>query len=402
MKVREVAEYFEQIELESARLAKTRMLADLLREASEEEAEIIVNLSLGQLHPPHRGTQFNLASKAVIPVLAQLLRKTPEDVEWAAKREGDVGSLLAKGDWKSKKDLSITQVYEALCALEQISGTGSQEKKVEALSDLLRSLDPRSAKYVLRVVVGKLRLGFSDMTVVDVLSWMEVEDKSMREVIENAYNVCADLGFIAAEIKHVGAESLARMTIKVGTPVRPAAAERLPTAKDIFKKIGPCIAQPKLDGFRLQIHLDKRKKKPVVKFFSRNLQDMSHMFPDLVDVVAALDVDTLICEGEAIAYDVNTGSFLPFQETAKRKRKHDIEEVAQEFPLKVFIFDVLHLNGESLLDKTHAQRRDVLLSVVKKDETALVQPIAEVAIGSVQELEAYFTEILLRAWKAWS
>jgi len=131
------------------------------------------------------------------------------------------------------------------------------------------------------------------------------------------------------------------MHVHVGIPIRPAAAERLPNAQAITEKIGACIAEPKVDGFRLQIHIDNTKAPHQMAFFSRNLQDMSHMFPDLAAACKALPVDSLICEGEAIAYDPHTQSFLPFQETVKRKRKHGIEQAIEEFPLRVFIFDYI-------------------------------------------------------------
>jgi DNA ligase-1 len=164
----------------------------------------------------------------------------------------------------------------------------------------------------------------------------------------------------------------------------------MPTPKAIIDKLGPCVAQPKLDGFRLQIHVDLRHKKPRIEFFSRNLIDMSAMFPDLIKACAELPVQTLICEGEAISYDPHTGSFLPFQETVKRKRKHGIEQAITDYPLRVFLFDLLYLDGESYLGKTHEQRRKKLEKLVKpvKDETISV--IEEVQIKTTQELEKYF------------
>ena len=178
----------------------------------------------------------------------------------------------------------------------------------------------------------------------------------------------------------------------VGIPIRPAAAERLPTAKAIVEKLGDCVAQPKLDGFRLQIHLDKRSADPKVHFYSRHLQDMSAMFPDLKKVVAELKVDTMICEGEAIGYDPNTNVFLPFQETVKRKRKHGIDEAAQEFPLKVYLFDILYLNGKNLLAQTHTHRRDILETIFEKKHSDVVQLVDERAIKDARHLQDYFNE----------
>lgn len=392
VKFRTVAQVFEEIEKVSGRLKITELLAQLLKSATPKEASIISYLSLGKLHPPYIGTQFQMAEKNLIGVVSELTKFAESTVKEKAKKIGDLGSILEEGGWRPKGDLTVTQVYHELKKIEEIAGTGSQSAKIKDLADLLHKLDFLSAKFVARVVVGKLRLGFSDMTIIDALSWMEAGDKSLRKEIEDAYNVCADIGEVAQTLKQDGLKAIKYMKIKVGTPIRPAAAERLPTAQAIIKKLGPCVAQPKLDGFRLQIHLDKTKAHPHIAFFSRNLLDMTYMFPDLKKAVAKLHVKQLICEGEAIVYDPNTGSFLPFQETVKRKRKHGIEQAAEQMPLRVFLFDLLYLDGTSYLNKTHEERRKKLLSIFKNTDKDAVQVVEEKKIDTAKELEAYFYE----------
>lgn len=388
----EVADYFNRIEQTSSRTGMTQLLAEMLKKATPQEASIICNLCLGQLNPPHIGTQFNIANALMARVVAQLLNISADDVQEQLKNVGDLGTVVGASYLNTpEKPLTVQQVYDALQAIEQIHGTGSQEEKSNALYALLANLDPHAAKYVVRIMLGKLRMGFSDMTLVDALSWMESGDKSLRSTIENAYNICADIGFIAHTLKQNGIQAVANLHIQLGIPIRPAAAERLPTARAIVEKLGPCIAQPKLDGFRLQIHLDKRGAKPLIRFFSRNLQDMSHMFPDVVAALEDLDVQTLICEGEAIVYDPHTNLFLPFQETVKRKRKHDIEAVMQELPLRVFMFDLLYLNGCDYLNHTHEQRRTQLLKLFKGFKSDVVSVIDEQPITTAQQLEDYFT-----------
>jgi len=390
MKFSLVTHAFEDIERISGRLEMTRMLSDLFKQVSGQEIGIICNIALGQLHPPYIGTQFNVAEKMMLKVVARVLDEPQDETQKRAKTLGDLGAVIAEGTWQYPNYLSVLHVYNELCVIEKVSGEGSQEEKINQLYDLIKQLDPLSAKYIVRIVLGKLRLGFSDMTIIDALSWMVTGDKSLRGVIENAYNVRADIGLIAQTLKEDGIQALEKMQVQVGIPIRPAAAERLPTAQAIVDKLGYCIAQPKLDGFRLQIHLDKTGKQPIIHFFSRNLQDMSFMFPDIVDALKDLDVETIICEGEAIVYDPHTGSFVPFQETVKRKRKHGIEKAAEEFPLKVFIFDLLYLNGTSLLQDTHEERRAKLLQIFKHYKDDKIQVIEEKEIHTAQELEDYF------------
>jgi DNA ligase 1 len=392
MKFIEVAHSFDEIEPIAARLEITRLLSQLFKKASPQEAEIIASLSLGELRPPHKGTQFNVAEKNLIKAVAEFLHIGQKTVQQKMKQLGDVGLVLASYEWQPKKDLSVVEVYDALCTIEQVEGTGSQEKKINLITQLFTDLDPLSAKFVARMIIGKLRLGFSDMTIIDALSWMEAGDKSLRTELEDAYNVCADIGLIARTLKEGGIDAIKHMHIKLGTPILPAAAERMPTAKALFEKLGHCFAEPKLDGFRLQIHLDKTKSTPEVHFFSRNLQDMSVIFPDLAQEILKLDVETLICEGEAIGFDLNTGAFLPFQETVKRKRKHGVEEAATEYPLQLFFFDLLYLNGKSCLDMTYTQRHNTLEKLLKNVSTNHIFISKHVEIHSAQQLENYFLE----------
>ena len=397
MKFKQVAKTFSLIEGTSARLEITELLADLLKKVTPQEASIISNLSLGQLNPPYIGTQFNIASKTMIKILAKLLKKDEKEIKTQAQKLGDLGLVAGQGDWQASEDLTVKQVYDRLHEIEKVSGVGSTEEKINQLEKLLSDLTPEGAKFVVRIVLGKLRLGFSDMTLVDAFSWMEVGNKSLRSIIEDAYNVCADIGLIAQTIKEEkGINALKKMKVQIGIPIRLAAAERLPTAKDIFDKIGKCVAQHKLDGFRLQIHLDKTGEKPKLKFYSRNLQDMSFMFPDLAKELEKLNVKTLICEGEAIVFDQNAGQFLPFQETVKRKRKHDIEKVAQELPLQLFLFDLLYLNGEQLLDKTHAVRRHTMEQLLKGFKSENIKIVDEEEILSADQLEQYFLDAIDR------
>jgi DNA ligase-1 len=398
MKFFTVAAAFDQIEQESSRTAITVDLAALLQKATAFEAGVIAYFSLGSLTPPYLGTQFNLAEKSLINIIATLLDKPNEAVKKELKRVGDLGSLVAHYTWGIESSvLSLVDVERLLQQVLALSGTGSQEARELAVVKILRALDPISAKYVLRIIEGNLRLGFSDMTLLDACSWMQAGDKSLRANLELAYNICADIGLIVRTLKEKGLDGIQAMVITPGIPIRPAAAERLADAAAIVKKLGPCVAQPKLDGFRVQVHLDNRTRHKTVRFFSRNLLDMSAMFPDLIASLQALDVEQLIVEGEAICIDPQTGSFLPFQETVKRKRKHNIEQVAEDFPLKLFLFDILFLDGQSLLEQSHEKRRNILLQLCNKKiirEHGVIEVVQEHRIEDATTLYNYFEETI--------
>jgi len=394
----DVASAFGAIEGESSRLEMTRQLASLFQEATADEAAIIAYLALGQLRPTYKGTQFNIARKNMMNIVARAAGVPVEQVKAEFKLLGDLGKVLeAQPDVQNScTGLSLLELNQRLSGIEALGGTGSQELKAQALVDLLGCVEPVAAKFIVRIVLGTLRLGFSDMTILDALSWMLVGDKSVRLLCENAYNVCADMGRVARAAKTGGQEVLERMGVVMGIPIRPAAAERSSSPQALFDKLGPCIAQEKLDGFRVQVQVKRTADKVEIFFYSRNLQNMTAMFPDLAQAFERFEVESLICEGEAIIIDEHTGSFVPFQETVKRKRKHGVKEAAKEMPLTFFMFDILYLNGQSLLNQTHTQRRQVLEQLVDKYGGDTVRAIDEAQINSPDDIESYFSQAIAR------
>jgi len=364
MKFAQVAQSFSVIESLSSRLEITAELAKLFTACSCKEAEILAYLCLGSLRAPYKGTQFNIAQKTVVSMMSDILGVDHADFVAHVNACGDISASIAQYAASGMGDYTLEEMYERLIVIEAIVGEGAQGRRCQQLLALLQEIPSLQAQYIVRIVLGTLRLNFLDMTLLDSLSYMLVGTKKARVVLENAYNVCADIGKIAFIAKSEGLEGLKEVSIVVGIPIRPAAAERMSSAQDIIDKIGYSCAQPKIDGFRLQIHIDRRGKQPQYAFFSRNLIDMSSLFPDIVAELGSIDVETLIVEGEAVAYNQETGEFLPFQETVKRKRKHDIAAAAEALPIQLFLFDCLYKNGVSLLDKTHEQRRAELLSLV--------------------------------------
>jgi DNA ligase 1 len=392
MQFKIVAQVFESLETVASRIAMTQQLAQLLQQVSPKEASLLCYLGLGELNPPHIGTQFNIAQKNMAKIVAHVTDKSELVIQEELIRLGDLGSVIAHFYKACESSMTLQDVYQVLVSIEKISGVGSQEQKSREIESLIMQLDSISAKYVIRIILGTLRLGFSDMTLIDALSWMQEGNKSLSDVLQDAYNVCADIGLIAYTLKHHGIDGIKKMTIKVGVPIRPAAAERLPDVQSIIAKLGQCVAQPKLDGFRLQVHVDKTGDQPIIRFFSRNLTDMSDMFPEFVTACMQLPVKNFIADGEAMVYDPNTKMFALFQETVKRRRKHGIEQMASELPLQLYLFDLLYLDEKSLLDVGHQERRQVLINLLQNNTNQTLQLIDECNISTAHQLESYFIE----------
>lgn len=428
MTFRKLADYFSQLEATSSRLEITRILAEVFKQAAVQEIPQICYLSLGRLAPLYAGIEFNLAEKLMLRVLALAYQKPEAEIRQKFKQLGDLGDTAAFFDQTEKpKPLAIKQVYEQLLAIAQDGGEGSVERKIKAMAGLLIDLDGNSAKYVVRVPLGRLRMGFSEATILDALSWLLGGDKSKRAEIEAAFNLQADIGQIAQLVKQKGLRGLQGIKVQLGVPVMPALSQRLPTAKEMIEKMGPnkrdkVAVEPKFDGTRLQLHFSRTKKgqtksdqldlgfrpQGYARTFTRNLEDTTTMFPDLIEAAfKEIKAEEAILDCEAIGVDPKTGKFLPFQETIQRKRKYAISQKAKEIPLKLFCFDLLYYNGRDLISQPFEKRRKLLEKVIPKtNQTVLLTP--QLLTRKAQKLRQYHDQqiekglegVMVKKWQA--
>ena len=422
MTFKKLADYFAELEKTASRNQMTEILAKLLKEASVVEVDKICYLALGRLAPLYEGIEFNLAEKMMIRALSQAYKKEEAEIKKKYKLLGDLGDTAAFFDKRQKsKPLSVEKVYSQLREIAFEAGEGSVERKINKTAQLLDDLDNQSAKYVVRIPLGKLRLGFSDMTILDALSWMINSDKSKRLEIEIAYNARADIGQIAKLIKKDGLKGLRSLRVQLGVPVMPALCQRLPTAEEIIKKMANVAVEPKYDGTRLQIHFSHLKRwekiddqldfdfqpKSFVRIFTRNLENVTHMFPDIVSaVLQEVKAQEAILDCEAIGYDPKTGKFLPFQETIKRKRKHQVSVTSKEIPLKCFCFDILYKDGRDLLKTPFNERREILEKILGVDKTIMLTPQIitndpeKLRQSHVKYIKAGLEGVVVKKWEA--
>ncbi len=395
------AHYLQQIENVSARLSITEKLAELFKLLSVEEMGMIPYLIQGRIAPAYVGIEFGVAEKSVIKAAALALGRDPKDFARTVSKIGDLGTAIEseRAQFQSfdQEDLTITQVFETFVQISSHTGSGSQETKASLIGMLFTRLDPLSCRYIARIPLGQLRLGASEVTIIDALSWMLTGGKSLRPQIERAYQVRPDLSFICQTIKRDGVEALAEVSPVIGTPILMMRAERLSSGAEIIEKLGECVVEPKYDGLRLQIHMKKAPSSQLqapnntqnqvfkgrqahqisqlasrglslesnVHIFTRGLEDATHMYPDIVKaVIEELDCEEAIIEGEALGYDHEHERFLSFQETIQRKRKHEVAEAAIRIPLRLMAFDVLYVDGQSYIAKSLTERRAKLAKLL--------------------------------------
>lgn len=391
----QLSTYFQRLEATSSRNSMTEILADLFKKAKPSEIGKICYLLQGRVAPLYEAIEFGIADKFMIRAIAKASGVLPHEVIKEFKKAGDLGSaaeLLHKGKGAS---LTIAEVFSFFQEIPKEAGAGSQGKKIGLLATLLQKVDKLSARYAVRIPLDKLRLGFSDMTILDSLSWMIAGDKSLRPALEAAYNVRPDIGFIAQTVKSRGMKGLQGVRAHVGSPVLAALCQRLPTAEEMIKKMGNVAVEPKYDGVRVQIHYKSDGFPSIVKpgdheqvrSFSRNLENTTAMFPELDAIGKELSADEVILDSEAVGYDKRTGKLFPFQETMTRKRKHNIEAMSKSVPITFFVFDILYKNGKDLIRLPLSARRKILEATIKPDKFLVISP--QIVTNSAEELRRY-------------
>jgi len=371
MQFARVVDAYEKIEATTKRLEMTELLVGLLRDTPKEDLDKVVYLTQGRIHPDYEGIELGLAEKMVMRVLAHATGLEDARVMRLWKEKGDLGLVAqeAIGARRQKplesSPLTVSTVYQHLDAIAREAGEGSQERKIRLLSELLGNATPREAKYVVRMVVGQMRLGVADMTIVDALA-ATFATKADRARVERAYNVSSDLGEVARVLAPKGIDGLNEIHLKLFRPIRAMLAERLETLEAIFERMGKAALEYKYDGLRVQAHVSPKK----IELFSRHLENITVQFPEIVDGLRSAVRDrAVIVEGEAVPVDPNTGEFLPFQEVSRRRgRKTDLDRMSKEFPVTLFTFDCLLRGEEDLTGRPYTDRRKALEAVLKPTE----------------------------------
>ncbi|MBM3229660.1 ATP-dependent DNA ligase, partial [Candidatus Parvarchaeota archaeon] len=366
-----------------------------------ELADKVVYLTQGSIAPPFEGVDIGIGEKFVMESIATFSGYTRKQIEILYKEKGDLGDVASLLAGKKKQtslggaELTVEHVYQSFQKIAAQSGQGSQSSKIGILAELLNSASPVEAKYIVRFPLGKLRLGIGDPTILDALSLIGAQDKSMRQQIERAYNLCSDLGYVA-KIFLEDQKSISRLKVTPFKPIRPALAEREISPQAIIERTGECSVEAKYDGLRMQVHKSGDK----VEIYSRKLEKMTGMFPDIVKAARGLDERMLIFEGEALAYSPEENKYFSFQQLMQRKRKYDIGKMSQQLPLQMFAFDIMLAGSTDFTLEPYSIRREKLELLLgstgtkKQDFQGVILPSARIIARSAQELEEYFQKCL--------
>jgi len=371
------------------------ILSEFFKKVSAEEINVIAYLTLGRISSEFDDINLGMADQMVLKAIAVAGGRDETKVKKLSKEKGDLG-LAAEEIIKTKGrtlvpvgTLTVKEVFEKLHKLAGAEGSGSQDAKISILASLLQKSSPQGAKYLCRIVLSTLRMGVGEMTVLDSLAIAFTGEKKNKEFLENAYNICPDVGIIAGTIASSGLKGINKIGIRVGRPIKMMLCQRVENIEDIKEHIeGKIAVEEKYDGERIQAHKSKDK----IILFSRRMENITHQFPDIItELNQNISAKEFVIEGEAVAIG-KKGEFLPFQTLMQRRRKYDIEKYVIDIPVRLHLFDVLYLNGESYLEESYLKRIKVLEKIIKPSKH-LVQA-KRVITDDIEEVEDFFNHAL--------
>ena len=362
------------------RLELTQYLVELFKKTPQDVVSKIVYLLQGKLRPDFEGIELGVAEKLAIRAISKSSGITTKRIEEEYRKSGDLGQAATKIlEQKTQttflvENITVERVYETLFKIAKLEGSRSQDMKMKYISSLLNDATPLEASYILKILLGTLRLGVAENTVMDALATAYTGSKENRKPLEHAYNVSSDLGKVAETIASKGIRGIEEFEIVLFNPIRPMLADRVKSEEEAIEKMGTeFAAEYKLDGERVQVHVEDKK----VVLFSRSLENISKYYPDIIEKIPkAVSADQAILEAEAVAINENSGEFLPFQELMHRRRKYKIEKAVTQYPITVNFFDVLYYNGKSCLAQEYKERRKLLEKIIKEDEFAKHVPMS--------------------------
>jgi len=394
----ELAETLAVMEKTTSRLELTDHLVSILKKTPVDIIDKIVYLMQGKLGPDYKSSELGIADKLIIKSLSLVSGHSPAYIHNKYSDMGDLGEV-AYNILTNKiqttlvhKLLTIEDLFETLLRIANTSGPGSLDFKLRYIVSLMNNSSNLEAKFIVKLILGNLRLGIANFTLLDAIAVTFTGDKKNRRILERAYNVSSDLGKIALILATGSLEDIKAIHISLFSPVRPMLAERVSNPSEALEKInGDALTEFKIDGERIQIHKNAEK----IELFTRSLENVTSNFPDILAALDKIDTKDLIVEGEVVAINPVNNKYLPFQTLMRRRRKYNIQEITAAYPVILNLFDLLYYNG---LDKTHLpllERRKLLVKIFGTQKTGnKITLINQIKVSRIEEIENYTEKAL--------
>lgn len=363
MKFKKFAEILEEIGSTDKRNKKINLASNLLEKCEIEETEAIVNFLLGWPVPKKSSKKIGINWKTIKKVLLELSNVSESIFSKIYDAQGDLGetahSLFKNYKKQSQsrlvtRELGLNRVYGFFEKIASQKGSGSRKKKMRLLKALLSDSNPIEAKFIVKIILEEMRTGFgSGLLNFSISKAFDINIELVRRKV-----MVAGAIEVIKKAKRGGKERVRELSVNVFQPIHPMLAEMASDTKEVFEEHQNPIFEVKVDGVRVQLH----GKKEEVKIFSRRLSDISNNFPEIVYELGKLKQDEFMIEGEIVAFDDKNNFPLPFQELMKRFRS-DAESIKEKVPVKLFLFDLLYLNGKSFFNQPYVERRKKLKEI---------------------------------------
>lgn len=422
---KKVCEVFQQVEITDSRIDMTKILADFLKTLTTNDAQIVSYMVQGRLAPFFVVSEFNFSEKSLVSLFESLCKLKGRRFDMQKKRTelgdiGDTAEFLSNELGFVSSELLLEDIYNRMWEILKASGTGSVEKKKGLVSNLFQIMNPLEAKYLSRIICGELRLGLNSKTVLDVFSFVLNDDKSLREKLDRAYGVSADLGYICSLIMKVRDgedQQILDLHITPGVPVLSRLVERVGSFEEVIERFGnEFLVQPKFDGLRCQIHKFKKdnsryKEKMVweshmekptlgglfgsksqeyeVRLFTRNLEDVTDMFPEIADSARNMRAESFVLDSEVLGWNYKENTFLSYQETMQRRRKYGVQGKQEDIPVKAQTFDLLYYEGKDI-SEIDTSERIAMLENKFSDTHEGIEVCDTSVISNIEDLKKIF------------
>lgn len=395
-----LCEVYEEVESHASHLKKTEILAEFLKELKKEKDKQIVYLLQGRVWPDYIEKEFGISQQLTIKALEKASGLSNQEIVRKFKRIGDLGEVAAE-IVKDKKQatlfsskLTTEKVIENLKKLPELVGKGTVEKKIALIAELLASASSIEAKYIVRVLLNDLRIGVGSGVIRDAIVWacFSKEDKEAYELVQSAYDKATDFALVFEKAMK-GKNELEKVEFSPGKPIKVMLALKAESIADGFERCGkPAAFELKYDGFRMLINKDESGN---IKIFTRRLDEVTKQFPEVKEYVRKfVKANNFIIDSEAVGYDKKTKKYLPFQSISQRiKRKYDIEKMSLELPIEVNAFDLLYLNGKSLINEPFKERTRLLRKIIKPKKWKF-KASEQLITACEKEAEKFFNEAL--------
>ena len=398
MKYSKLAEFYEEVSSTTKRLEKTDILSKFLKSLKKEDSDILYLIE-GNIYPNYDERKIGISNQLAIKAISKATGTDSKKVVQEWKTIGDIGKV-AEELTKHKKQatlhshiLTTEKVLENLRKLPELEGKGTVNKKLALITELLTSATPTEALYLIRTVIGDLRIGVQESTIkYGVLKAFFKNNKEYEDKIQRAIDNSNDLAVVFKIAKKGKIKELEKVHLEVGKPIKAMLAQKAKDIDDAFKKLGkPMAIEYKYDGFRLLIHKANNK----ITLFTRSLENVTKQFPEVEDYIKKfVKGNSFILDSEAVGYDKKTKQYTDFQKISQRiRRKYHIDKLQKDLPVEINVFDILSYNGKSQLDVPFKKRRQLIEKILTNHPYKLISSKHKIT-SSNKEVEEFYKKAL--------